>query len=151
MTLLGEVGDRHPRWSLFLRTQSPVMAVVLILSGVVVLFGVPITYPRWLSLGLVIIVLATAIALLLPWERYPQGAQAILAVADLVGITVVALAMYGEIGTVAALAVYPAVWLGIAAGRWGVVVGIAACMSPRSSPCSRRRGSAPPTNGPPRS
>jgi signal transduction histidine kinase len=116
--------ERRPRLSLFLRTQAPAAASVIVVAAVVLAFGVPVERPGLLTAGLVIVALATVAALVQPWERWPQPAQAAPAFVDLVGVTFIGVALYEQIPTVTALVAFPVIWVGIAAGRWGVLVGV---------------------------
>ncbi|MGP3535922.1 sensor histidine kinase [Microbacterium sp. RD1] len=120
-------GEQRPRWALFLRSQAPLAAAVLILLLVAAAFGVD------LSAHLGSLVLATGIlgattlaALVVPWERLPTRSQGIMAVLDLVGVTVLAAALHDDIPTASMLAAFPVIWLAVIGGFVGAGVGIVA-------------------------
>lgn len=110
------------RRPLFLSTQAPVAAAVALLFGVVWLVGIEVDNSGWLALGGLVIAFATVLAVVVPWQRLPAKAHGLLAVADFVGIAIIAVALYGSFDVVAVLAVLPAIWLGAACGIAGVAV-----------------------------
>lgn len=124
MASVGAGPREHPRRALFLRSQSPFTASVVILAAVMLAFGVQPPHPGWFWTGLAVVAAATAAALVVPWERLPLGAQGILAAADLAATVVLALATAGAVSATAVLAAFPAAWLAVVLGGWGAAAGI---------------------------
>lgn len=125
MTHVTEEAGRNPRWSLFVRSQAPLLVVVALLLLVLASLDVGTSHMGLLIVGIEMLGLAAVATLLCPWERWPSAYQALLAVVDLAGITVMGVAMHGAIDTVSMLAALPAVWLGVVAGWWGAAIGTA--------------------------
>src|SRR3546814_30420 len=125
MTRVTEEAGRNPRWSLFARSQAPLLVVVTILLLVLASLDVGTTHMGLLIIGIELLALTAVVTLLLPWERWPPAYQALLAVVDLAGITIMGIALHGAIDTVSMLAALPAVWLGVVAGWWGAAIGTA--------------------------
>lgn len=115
---------RRVRWSLFVRSQVPLLVAVAGLLSLTVMPGLQISSPGLAVVGLEIILLPTIAALVLPWERLPRAAQSVLALVDLVGVAVLAVAMNDALHHMSLLAAFPAVWLGLTGRAWGAAVGI---------------------------
>jgi PAS domain S-box-containing protein len=117
---------RHRRWAIFVRAQSPVTVTVALLFVVVLPLGPRIDHPGWLALGGAIVLLATVLAIVVPWRRLPLAVRLTLPVLNLIGIGVLALALYDVVDTVSMLAAFPAIWLASTFGIPGAAVAVVA-------------------------
>ncbi|TXK10371.1 sensor histidine kinase [Microbacterium hatanonis] len=119
-----EVSGTTERWTRFLRTRFAMTASVVLLFAMVLILGVDVARPLLLVIGTAVIVAVSIASLLIPWHRLPRFSQATMPVLDIVGVAMLAAALSGTIDSVVMLVVFPAVWLGVAFGTGGAVVGI---------------------------
>jgi signal transduction histidine kinase len=122
---VAEGNDGDSRWTLFLRSQVPILGTAALLLAVPASLGVEAPRPGLLVVGFGVLVLAAAATLALPWDRYPPVRQSALAGLDLIGIAVIAVAMFGAIDHLSLIAAFPAVWLAVIGGTRAAAVGIA--------------------------
>lgn len=114
-----ETSDPRPPQTLFLVPVAALLAVVAAVE------------PAQLGAlgflaGLVMVVLASAAAFLVPWSRLEPMAVVMVPLLDLAAIA--SMRLGSEAGAVATLAVFPAIWLGLVYRRHGVVIATVATL-----------------------
>ncbi len=124
MTDVTEAFGRTTRWTVFASSQIPLFATVALLLGIPAAVGALFPQVGLLWAGIGVLVLTAAATLALPWQRIPIPRQSVLAVCDLAGIILIAVAVYGPLDHFSLVAAYPAVWLAVVGGARGAVVGI---------------------------
>jgi len=70
--------------------------------------------------GTGVIVLASVLFLLLPWERWPGWTLISIALIDILGVALLRLAYFSDLPSVGVLTLFPVVWLSYAFRRWAI-------------------------------
>ena len=115
--ITAETSDPRPPQLAFL------LPVVTLLAVMALVEPEPILEPVFLA-GLALVAVATVAAFLVPWPRFDRLAIVAVPLVDLVAIALMRL--LPNVGAVAALVVFPAVWLGLVFERRGVWIAIVA-------------------------
>lgn len=120
-------GSRRGRRRAFVRAQVPLTVGATFVAGLG-LWAAPSTAlsPEPIF-GLSLILVASALFVWLPWERWQLDWMLSLAGLDVVGVALMALAYVEIIPAVSTLAVFPALWLSYAFGRWASSLAVGSC------------------------
>lgn len=96
------------------RVQAPFVVMTLIVS-IAALVAVPHAFftAPYLS-GLALIVATAVTGAVLPWDRLPYSWMMLLAIVDLLAVSLLRFAMYDALPAIGILAVFPAIWLAYA-------------------------------------
>ena len=124
MPLFETRANARGRIRVFARAQLPFFFAVLFVIGVVGLaepstlsFGV-------VTAGLLLTVIATLAALLVPWERLPLPWIMSVAILDLLAVALLRAALLPFVPAVAILAIFPVLWLSYRFRWYGMVVAV---------------------------
>jgi signal transduction histidine kinase len=112
------------RLELFARGQLPFIVLLVLIAPLVVLSR---PEGRWTPLfvaGLVIAVVATVLALAVPWEHDTRQRIVIVPVLDLVSSALVYETAYETLPASFLLAAFPVLWLGYGFHRWGLPLAV---------------------------
>ncbi|MCS5497728.1 ATP-binding protein [Cnuibacter physcomitrellae] len=84
--------------------------------------------------GLALIVMATALAVALPWERWNPNTLIAVAVIDIVGIALIRAELLDQLPSVGILAIFPVLWLAYGFRPWAMAVAIGGALVITSFP-----------------
>lgn len=115
---------RAVRWELFLRGHAPFVALLVLIAPLVVS-----TYPdgAWdplFPVGVGVAVIATVLALVVPWERQTRQTIVVIPILDLVSAALIYETAYESLSASFLLAAFPVLWLGYGFHRWGLSLAV---------------------------
>ncbi|WZH38705.1 MAG: ATP-binding protein [Microbacterium enclense] len=124
MPLFEMEASSRGRVRVFVRAQLPFTLSLVILVGIVGLAA-----PSTLTVGVVIAglavgVVATVLALVVPWERLPLALMMIVAGLDLLAVALVRAEMLPSFPSVTILAVFPVLWLAYGFPWYGIAAAV---------------------------
>lgn len=112
------------RARVFLRAQLPFILGVLFLVGISALAEPATLTAGPILVGLQVSVLATAAALLVPWQRLPRAWMMTIAGLDLLTVALLRAELLPLIPAVSILAVFPVLWLAYGFPWYGIAVAV---------------------------
>ncbi|WP_368499102.1 ATP-binding protein [Herbiconiux sp. A18JL235] len=120
-----EVGTRpRGRLKVFVRAQLPLLVGTLFVAGVAAL-PTPVEFGSPLLLGgLAIVLLASLLVLVVPWERLPPIAMIGIPLVDVVGVAFIRAELFPVLPSSGMLTIFPVLWLAFAFGRRGIAVAV---------------------------
>jgi len=125
---LFEVGHgRRNRFRVFVRAQLPLLLCVVFLAVSVAVFLPSAFTSAFFIAGLALIAVASAAAVLLPWETTAASWMMSIAVADILGIAFIRAELYNVAG-ISVLVIFPVLWLAYGFRLTGAVIAVAGTM-----------------------
>lgn len=113
------------RLRLFVRAQLPFLIGTAFVIAVVSLATPTLLSAPFLIIGLVVIIVSSVLALVLPWERFVPDAVASIALADIVGVALIRTELIPELPTAGVLVMFPLLWLAYSFSRRFLVIAVA--------------------------
>lgn len=125
---LFEVGQgRQSRFRVFVRAQLPLLLCVSFLAVAVAVFLPSAFASAFFIAGLALIAVASAAAVILPWETTAASWMISIAVADILGVAFIRAELYNVAG-ISVLVIFPVLWLAYGFRLAGAVVAVAGTM-----------------------
>lgn len=118
-----EVSPRG-RFRVFLRAQLPFMLGVAFLVGIAGLAVPSTATTEVVAAGLVVSLVATVAALVVPWERLPLAWMMVVAGLDLLAVALLRAELLVLFPSVTILAIFPVLWLAYGFPWYGIVVAV---------------------------
>ena len=124
MPLLETDATTPARWRIFLRGQLPfLLGVIFVAVAAAIAHPESFESPILLA-GLALTVAASVAAVVLPWEKWPQGWMILVAIADLIAVAFLRAELLPVMASVGALAMFPVLWIAYGFAQWMIVVAI---------------------------
>lgn len=112
------------RIRVFLRAQFPFLLAVLFLVGVSGLTVPPTLTVAVVVAGFLLTIVATALSLVVPWERLPRAWMMLIAGLDLVAVALIRAELLPLFPSVSLLTIFPALWLAYGFPWYGIIAAV---------------------------
>ena len=125
---LFELGHgRRSRFRVFIRAQLPLLLCVVFLAVSVAVFLPSAFTSAFFITGLALIAVASAAAVVLPWETTAASWMISIAVADILGVAFIRAELYNVAG-ISVLVIFPVLWLAYGFRLTGAIVAVGGTM-----------------------
>ncbi|KTS06796.1 MULTISPECIES: sensor histidine kinase [Microbacterium] len=112
------------RSRVFLRAQLPFVLAVVFLVGIAGLAQPSTLTAGVVVAGAVLSIIASVLALAVPWERLPRSWMMLVAVLDLLAVALIRAELLPTFPSVSVLAIFPVLWLAYGFPWYGILVGV---------------------------
>lgn len=106
----------------FVKQVPTVISFALAIAITLLPLGVGIGDPFFYTVGVGLVLLATVLAIVLPWRRLPAGATLLVPLVSMVAVGFFRLGTGSAISPFGALILLPFVWIAQEEGRWNAVI-----------------------------